>query len=236
MMNASLAYQSAQISLNQLLGVELSQEFNYQSSNLVNSIPPYEELKTNLDKMNSSLISARLKEQASMLDYKIAKSAYSPRLDLNASYAYSRSEAEGSILVFNQNTGPGIGLSLSIPIYSGGKKSNAVKNAQIQLKNSELQVKNNLQYLNASLLIAFHDYTNSKSLVELETKNFTINKENFEYSKKLHDLGQITGIEFRQAQINLMLNQNSLNNLTYNLKLSELEILRLTGSLLSDNK
>jgi outer membrane protein TolC len=46
-------------------------------------------------------------------------------------------------------------------------------------------------------------------------------------------LGQITTIEFRQAQVNLLNAQSNLNQATYDAKNAELKLLQLTGELLN---
>ncbi|HCO83238.1 MAG TPA: transporter, partial [Arenibacter sp.] len=51
--------------------------------------------------------------------------------------------------------------------------------------------------------------------------------------KEQFQLGRITSIEFRQAQINLLNAQTNKNLAKYDAKLAELQLLQLTGQLLS---
>ena len=64
-------------------------------------------------------------------------------------------------------------------------------------------------------------------------KNILLNKENLEYAKKYFVAGILSSNEYRRAQINLLLVKNNLNNARYNLVLSEMEVLRLTGNLIN---
>ena len=56
---------------------------------------------------------------------------------------------------------------------------------------------------------------------------------NYERSQERYKLGQITSVELRQAQINLLNAQTNKNLAKYEAKLSELELLQLTGQLLN---
>ena len=58
-------------------------------------------------------------------------------------------------------------------------------------------------------------------------------KINFELTQEKYKLGQVLNTEFRQAQLNLLMTENSLNNSKYNAKLAELEIIKLSGILLN---
>ena len=59
------------------------------------------------------------------------------------------------------------------------------------------------------------------------------NQRNFTRTEELFKLGQVTSIEFRQAQINLLNAETALNNAKYDAKLFELELLQLSGELLN---
>ena len=56
---------------------------------------------------------------------------------------------------------------------------------------------------------------------------------NFERSEEQYKLGSITAIEFRQAQINLANAQNQRTIAKYRAKLSELQLIQITGQLLN---
>jgi len=55
---------------------------------------------------------------------------------------------------------------------------------------------------------------------------------NFELSEERFAIGQISNVDFRTAQLNLLMSQNNLNNLQYNTQLTALEVLRLSGQLM----
>ena len=67
----------------------------------------------------------------------------------------------------------------------------------------------------------------------MQTKNISTAKNNFERSSEQYKLGQITSVELRQAQVNLLNAQTSKDLDKYDAKLAELELLQLTGQLLN---
>lgn len=232
--NALQTLDAAKINLNALLERNLDEELNLQYDENAREELIYSDLLQKMNAQNPNLQSSRYAEQISMLDYKISKSAYSPRLNLNPSYGYSRLEAEGNFLELNQSNGLGILLQLSVPIYNGGVRKANAKNAKIAMENSALQKKQIEINTNSKLFIAFKDYERAKEIVSMEAKNVMLTKENYNYTKTQFELGLVSNLELRQAQVNLLLTQNNLNNMRYNLRLSELELKRLSGGLVTD--
>ena len=76
-------------------------------------------------------------------------------------------------------------------------------------------------------------YENLLKIYQIQEQNVFTNENNFERSKEQFQLGSITSIEFRQAQINLLNAQTNKNLAKYDAKLAELQLLQLTGQLLN---
>ena len=76
-------------------------------------------------------------------------------------------------------------------------------------------------------------YENRLVIFRIQEQNVRTNQNNFERSREQFQLGRITSIEFRQAQINLLNAQTNKNLAKYDAKLAELQLLQLTGQLLN---
>ena len=77
-----------------------------------------------------------------------------------------------------------------------------------------------------------HYYPTSSIFVkDAQQKNLQTAQTNFERSVEQYKLGQITNIVFRQAQINLLGAQLSLNQAKYLAKTAELFLLQISGDL-----
>jgi outer membrane protein len=77
------------------------------------------------------------------------------------------------------------------------------------------------------------EYNTQKVIIQNEETNVKISNQNFLKSKELFNLGKITSLEYRQAQLNLINNKLNLLNATYNAKLAELQLKRFAGLLLN---
>ena len=56
---------------------------------------------------------------------------------------------------------------------------------------------------------------------------------NFDRTQAQYELGTITAVEYRQAQLNLRNAQNQWTTAKYQVKLAELQLLQLSGDLLN---
>ena len=77
------------------------------------------------------------------------------------------------------------------------------------------------------------DYRNRLDILALQEKNVITAQNNFDRSNEQYKLGQITSVELRQAQLNLLNAQTNKNFAKYDAKLAELQLLQLTGQLLN---
>ena len=80
---------------------------------------------------------------------------------------------------------------------------------------------------------ALGNYENLIAVYNIQEQNVVTNKNNFERSRERFNLGQITSIEFRQAQINLINAETNKNLAKYEAKLAELQLLQQVGKLLN---
>ncbi|NNC96275.1 MAG: TolC family protein [Chitinophagales bacterium] len=231
LMEAIVAFEEAAIELNRLLGRDLRTEITAQEVARVNIDYNFDALKQEMLDQNKTILSSKLQEQVSLLGFKIAKSTYYPTIKLSSSYSYNKSETEGSFLRLNERNGLGVNLSLSVPIYNGGSRIAAVKNARLQFENSSLQEEHTELLIESELLKTLNDYNVTRQIIAKEKSNSLVAEENFNYSEEKFKLGQISNTELREAQVNLLLSKNNLNNQQYNLRLIELELLRLSGKL-----
>ena len=84
------------------------------------------------------------------------------------------------------------------------------------------------QQFNASYKL----YQNNINLIDLRKKNLLTSEKFFAISKEQFYQGQISSNDFRQAQIDLSISKNILNQTLYNAKIAELNLYRLSGKIL----
>lgn len=227
-----LRFDQLKIRLNELLGRNGNFEFEVENEIDFRTDLELEELYTSLKQNNSELLKAERNKAVADLEINIAKSEWYPIINLNAGYNFTRSQSEAGFTQSTQTSGFNYGISASFNIFNGLNTRRRIENAEIMLKENELeykQIKNNLE---AGLLNAYRRYQNSLQLVNLETENLEIAKDNVEIALEKLKLGTITPLEFREVQRKLLNAESSLVTAKYEAKSAETELLRLSGELI----
>lgn len=166
-------------------------------------------------------------------DIKITSASSVPKLGLNANYNYSHSNL-GATSFFNSSKqwGPTVGASLSWNIFDGGLTKTRKQNTQIALENQQISLEQTQLNIERDVTNAWTLYETALFVLQAEQKNLETNKLNFSRSKEQYALGQITSIEFRQAQLNLVNASLNFNKAKYSAKVAELALLQLSGGLM----
>jgi len=167
------------------------------------------------------------------LNYDIIDANRKPILGANANYNYNfNRSAPGSFFSSSRSDGLGLGLSLSYNLYDGGIRKNQRQNTKLALESQGLQREQLVNNLTTQLTMFWHQFQNALYIIESEKSNVATAKVNFERSYEQYQAGQLTSIEYRQAQVNLLTVENSLLNAHYDAKLLEIQMLLLSGQIL----
>ena len=200
---------------------------------------PEIQIKTWLDtaaQNNVALLKQERNNQINAYDIKISQSGYLPTVGLVGSYGWNLNKSPASAFFPGTNNTTyslGVGASLSWNLFDGGRTLTRVKNAKLALENQELLKQETQLSFNRDLNNAKQNYKNAKEIFEIQKKQVETATYNFERSKAQYQLGSITSIAFRQAQINLSNAQNQRALSKYQAKLAELQLIQLTGQLLN---
>ncbi len=223
--------------LSVLLNQDLKKQFEVDT--LINFIPKLklEQYINESSSNNVALLQAEKNIAINDYDIKVNKSGYLPTFGLTGSYGWNLNNSAPSAFfpgINNNNTRNfGLGASLTWNLFDGGGTSVRVKNAKLALQNQELVKEQVVLEVNRDIENAKEIYKNRLVIFQIQEQNVLTNQNNFERSKEQFQLGRITSIEFRQAQINLLNAQTNKNLAKYDAKLAELQLLQLTGQLLN---
>ena len=231
-LNAELAWVNSRRNLNFLMGVENDLMYKVEEDVTLNKDLEIENLFDKAKQNNAGVMNAEYNILISEKQLKTTKSTLLPTIAANASYGYSGSNNEVGIVLSNQNTGFNAGLSLTYPLFRGGQQTTQRQNAQIQLENATLQKELAEKQLVRDLNNAFSTYQNAIRVVELNEQNLETAKLNFNRTKELYDLGKVTNTQFREAQLNFARTKSTLVNSSFQVKLAEADLIRISGSLL----
>jgi outer membrane protein TolC len=168
------------------------------------------------------------------IEVKQSKSGYYPYLDINGKYALSQTNNDVGNLLYSHATGFSTGVSLNWNIFDGGRTRTQVLNSKISLENASQLTQQSKNELERQISDAYNKYINSLFVLKVESKNKETNVLNFSRSVDQFQLGQISSLDFRKAQVDLEGSINGYNEATYSAKIAEMELLKLAGLFLDE--
>lgn len=235
--NAQLQLDNARRNLNFLLGLPPSAPTNvqpaFQLTDELSDPTVQESLIDEALSTNATLAQQRARLETAQRSLEIQQAGIYPRLDANVAYNYSRTENEGSFLTFQRNNGPTATLSLSWTLFDGFRRRTAEQNAQLTIRSSQVGLEQIEEQLTINIENALATYRNSAYIYQIDQRNLATAELNFTRTEEAYKLGQATSTEFREAQLNLALAQNRINNSRIALKRAELTLLQLSGRLVT---
>jgi outer membrane protein TolC len=235
LLNARQLLRNTKRDLNLILNRELSQTFKADTA--VTFIPSLQmedilaEAKTN----NVRMLLAEKNILISEYDMKAARSGYLPTVGLSGSYGWNEFSNNNPLAFLLQNTTTGLngGINLTWNLFDGGRTITNSRNAKINFENQELFKKQTELEVERDIQNSWGNYQNALFVLDVQQKNLQTNQDNFNRSRERYQLGQISSIEFRQAQLNLLLAELARSQAKYNAKLAELQLLQVSGELLN---
>ena len=227
------SFTNTKIGFNTLLVKDYKADF--QIVNTIDLLPKLKlsELKMSALSQNPTLIGAILSKKISDLDTKNLQSQQKPQIDLLAGYNLNSvangagfGVEKGSSDVFNY------GLRATINIFDGYNQKRRIQNAKINAEIAALQIEDLKNALLSALEKTYVTYENSMNLIQLETENYTIAKQNIDIAFDRFKVGIATSYELREVQRNAVAAETRLIEAKYAAKAAEIELIRLSGNLL----
>ena len=152
---------------------------------------------------NSSLRQLAIQAEQLANTVKMQQYAYIPSLALGFNYSINAMANDYNFSQYKWSPYSYVGLSLSIPIFSGGKRLNAVRQAKVQAAELDIQRTNTerqlqiaiRQYL-GTMETATKSYASAASAVETAQKAYSI-------ARQSYDVGRSTLTDLNDAQLAL---------------------------------
>jgi outer membrane protein TolC len=191
------------------------------------------ELKAEALQQNPILISAILNKKVAEYDIMTLKSQQMPQIDLLAGYNLN-SVNNGAGFGVERGTSNVVsyGLRATINIFDGSNQKRRIQNAKINAEIADLQIEDLKNNLLSSIERAFVSYENALNLINLETENYTIAKQNIEIAFDRFKVGIATSYELREVQRNAVAAETRLIEAKFSAKSAEIELIRLSGKII----
>jgi len=225
---------NAKRGLNIILGIEKEPNYDVETEVDFNKMMNFDDLLNKTIANNSLLKQNEQNIAISEFNIKINKSQYLPRLGLTSSYGWNQSDNPAtSFLAGATITGLNAGLNLTWNLFDGGATKTRVTNAKIALDNQQILLEQQKTTIQNNLKNTWENYQNQLFILSAQEKNVLTSQDNFNRTEDRYKLGQVTSIEFRQAQINLLNAKTAFNNAKFDAKLIEIQLLQLSGDILN---
>ncbi|AUC85542.1 transporter [Polaribacter sp. ALD11] len=222
--------------LNIILGVEKEVDYVVETAVDFIKMMNFDELQQKTIANNTILKQNKKNIAISEFNIKINKANYLPSLGLNTSYGWNKSENPAtSFLAGSTSNGLNAGLNLSWNLFDGGSTKTRVANSKIALENQQILLEQQKVTVENTLKNTWENYQNQLFILKAQERNVFTTQNNFDRTKERYKLGQVTSIEFRQAQINFINSKTAFSNAKFDAKLIELQLLQLSGDILNIN-
>lgn len=223
---------TSRIQLNELMANEnVDQPIHTQDSLIdVNATLNFEELWNATMQTNANLLKAEQNNRLAQLDYKKVCARDYPYLKLNAGYGYSHNKYEIAANSQRSNFGPNFGVTVGFKLFDGNRNRQR-KNARIAVQNARLERNELEQALRADLSNLWQAYQNNLQMLNLERQNLISAKDNHDIAMERYMLGDLSGIEMREAQKSLLDAEERILAAEYNTKLCEISLLQISGKI-----
>lgn len=234
-LNQLAVVHTSRIHLNELMALENVEEQTQIKDSLItpNLFLDEIDLWKNTLASNASLLIAQKNKTLTELDYKKVKSRNYPFVKLNAGYGYTSNWNEVGTTDLQQRLGLNYGLTIGMNLFDGLNRRREQRNARIQIQNQDLRMQDLELSLRADMSNFWMAYQNNLDLWSLEKENLVAAKENYSIAIDRYKLGDLSGIELREAQNSLLEAEERQSIAEYSTKLCEISLLLLSGQILS---
>ncbi len=217
---------SARRTLNGLLGRDARTSLEVIDSIVTDYRPDSAQLSRKVFEKNTTLLSYEKSVEISRLAVQELRGLRLPQLTLNAGYVWTQ---DNPATLASRADGASVGGVVTFPLFQAGNITRQVASAGIALQSAEINLRNAKIDLAARLQEALDEFENSRKLLEIESLNVLLAKENLEIATARLAQGVSTILELRQAQLSFVESQTRLIDIRYNLKIAETMLKRLVA-------
>lgn len=221
---------SSRIRLNELMGVDVDQLFLAEDSTIrFDTTLSKEQLYHRAMDHNTMLLLTEKNRTLSELELKTLQSRNYPYLRLNGGYGFTHFDYNTGAMDRQRTWGPTAGITLGFTLFDGFNRRREQRNARISLENSELEIERYKLALESDFANMWMAYQNNIELAKLEIESLENAELNYEIAMERYKIGDLSGLELREAQNSLLEAEQRLLTAQYNTKLYEISLAQISG-------
>ena len=219
--------------LKALLGIDLNKNID-----VAGSLADYEaqmnyaKTLAELDLSNNSTLK-QLDIQEGMLEsaLKISKLANVPTLSVNAAYLYTALGNDGKFFQSKAwNPYSYAGVQLNIPIFAGGQRRAAIKQASLNLSNLKLQRENAERQLQVAVVQSLNNMQTNVKKFSSAAATVGQAKRGYEIAVKRYEVGRGTLVDVDNSQLQLTQTELGRNSAIYNFLMAKISLDKILGN------
>lgn len=219
------------IALNTLLGRPVSTVFAVDDHISLAGGLRLDSLEALMLRRNTQLRLGQKNEDLARLALQQIRSVMLPEVGLNLGYNALNQQSQSGFLAENRSLGFSYGVTATMNLFNGFNIRREQRNMQLQIESSRLRTDELKNELTAALHAAFRSYQFKNQLQVMENQNLLSASENLRIATERYTIGDLSGIEFREAQRNYLEAETRLLTVVLELKILETQLLQLAGSL-----
>ena len=231
LLQADIAIKQCQLQLKVLMGIDYEANIwpditlNEMKREMYGLAPGFDK---NIDR-NSSLRSLDIQKKLLEQNVTLKKFAWIPTLGVQFNINWN-SMSNGNAFK-NQRFNPysNVALALSVPIFSGGTKYNALKQAEVQLAEMKFQRENLVSNLNMQVDLAIDNINKQVRQISTSEQGVKQAKKAHEIMQKSFEIGAATYLDLRDSELADTSAQLSYLQAIYNYLVSTSELDALLG-------
>lgn len=221
------------ITLNQLLARTTNPDFTAADSLMLRPQLLQESIRSTALTSNTSLTLAQKNKSIAELDLSVLNAQWYPQISVTSGFNFQRTTSQTGLVLSGTSLGVNYGITASINLFEGWNLQRRIENAKIGISTADETISLTKTQVESDIARAYRGYRAAVELVELETENRVLTKQNISISLERYALGAMNELEIRQAQKSMTDAETRTIRALYEAKILETELLRLSGTLIN---
>ena len=223
----------SRIKLNELMGVDVDKQFMAADTTILfNTSLLKDDLLNRTMEQNTFLQLSESNLTLSELELSSLRSRNYPYLRLNTGYGFTHFDYNQGNFDKQRTWGPNVGVTIGYTLFDGFNRSREQKNQQIRIKNRELELQRDKLAIESDFANMWMAYQNNIELTTLEVESLENAEINYEIAMERYRIGDLSGLELREAQNSLLEAEQRLLTAQYNTKLYEISLMQISGKII----
>jgi len=224
----------AEWQLKALLGLDLEKEIECEGSLAdfqSELFGDYLSADTTALENNTSLKQLDIQGRQLSESLKLQKYDYLPTLSLSGVYQWTAMNNDFKFKDYLWNPYSMVGLSLSIPIFSGGEKTNKIRQTRVSIDQLNLQRDNLQRNLRLAIKQSVDNMATCIKRFDAAQKGITQAQRGHQIAQKRYETGAATLLELNDAEFALTQSKLNFNQSIYDYVVSKAELDKLLGTI-----